>query len=166
MNVRLASVNDIEGIARVHVDSWKSTYHGILPDTVLANISIETRINNWKLILNNLHQDEVIYIIEDDSGNIVGFVHGGKCREMEYDFELYALYLLKTAQGNGYGKLLFNKIVQTLQQRNYQSLMLWVLEENPSIYFYKRLGGQYITKKEIKIGEVKFTEIALGWNRG
>jgi len=167
MNIRLASVNDIEGIARVHMESWRSTYKGIISQSYLSNLTLESRVEKWNTTFNSLNQDEVIYIIEDDFGTIVGFINGGKSREpgLQYNSELYAIYLLKEVQGNGYGKLLFNKFNETMKQRNYQSLMLWVLEENPSIHFYKRLGGQYITKKEIQIGEDKFTEIALGWKR-
>jgi L-amino acid N-acyltransferase YncA len=165
MNIRLASVHDIEGIARVNVESWKSTYHGLISESFLSNLTIERGNKNWKWTFDNLNQDEVIYILEDDLGDIVGFVNGGKCREagLEYSAELYTIYLLKEVQGKGYGKLLFHKLIETLKQRNYQSLMVWVLEDNPSINFYKKQGGQYITKKEIQIGEDKLTEIALGW---
>lgn len=165
MNIRLASVHDIEGIAQVHLESWKSTYKGIISKSFLSNLAIERRIESWKWTFENLNEDEVIYILEDDFGNIVGFVNGGKSTEAELGFnaELYAIYLLEEVQGNGYGKLLFNRLIETLKQRNYQSLMLWVLKDNPSINFYKKLGGQYILEKEIIIGEDKLTEIGLGW---
>ncbi|KZE73327.1 GCN5 family acetyltransferase [Paenibacillus elgii] len=164
MNIRLASVRDIEGIARVHVESWKSTYNGIISESFLSNLTVEKRTKNWKVIFDNLTEDGVIYVVED-LGSIRGFVHGGKSREpdFEYDAELYAIYLLKEVQGNGYGKLLFERFIEALKQRNYRSFMLWVLEDNPSVEFYKKQGGQYLGKKEIQIGEDKLTEIALGW---
>ncbi|WP_010497476.1 GNAT family N-acetyltransferase [Paenibacillus elgii] len=164
MNIRLASVRDIEGIARVHVESWKSTYCGIVSESFLSNLTVEKRMKHWKAIFDNLTEDGVIYVVED-SGSIVGFVHGGKSREpdFEYDAELYAIYLLKEVQRNGYGKLLFERFIEALKQRNYRSFMLWVLEDNPSMGFYKKQGGQYLGKKEIQIGEDKLTEIALGW---
>ncbi|MCP1307336.1 GNAT family N-acetyltransferase [Paenibacillus tyrfis] len=164
MNIRLASVRDIEGIARVHVESWKSTYDGIISESFLSHLTVEKRMKNWKDIFDNLTEDDVIYIVED-LGSIMGFVHGGKSRKpnFEYVAELYAIYLLKEVQRNGYGKLLFESFIEALKRRNYQSFMLWVLEDNPSMEFYKKLGGQYIGKKEIQIGEDKLTEIALGW---
>ncbi|MNI31071.1 Acetyltransferase (GNAT) family protein [compost metagenome] len=165
MNIRIASEDDIEGIARVHLESWKSTYQGIISESFLSNLTLEQRINNWKWTFKNLSQDEVIYIIEDDLGNITGFANGGKCREsgLEFSAELYAIYLLKEVHGNGYGRLLFNTLIETLKQRKYHSFMLWVLEDNPSINFYKKQGGLFILKKEILIGEDKLTEVALGW---
>ncbi|MFB0842086.1 GNAT family N-acetyltransferase [Paenibacillus oleatilyticus] len=164
MNIRLASVRDIEGMARVHIESWKSTYNGIISESFLSKLTVEKRMKNWKAIFDNLTQDDVIYVVED-LGSIIGFVHGGKSREpdFEYDAELYAIYLLKEVQRNGYGKLLFERFIEALKQRNYRSFMLWVLEDNPSIGFYKKQGGQYIGKKEIQIGEYRLTEVALGW---
>lgn len=37
---------------KVHVDSWKTTYKGILPDKIIDNITYESRENNGKVFLN------------------------------------------------------------------------------------------------------------------
>jgi hypothetical protein len=42
-----ACPDDAEAIARVHVDSWRTTYQGILPDEVLAGLSVERRRAFW-----------------------------------------------------------------------------------------------------------------------
>lgn len=165
MNIRLASINDIEGIARVHLESWKTTYKDIISDAFLSNISLEGRIRNWIWNFNNPNKDETTFVLENKNGHIVGFINGGISREtdLEYNAELYAIYLLKEVQGMGYGRLLFNKLIEVLKLKKYDSLMLWVLEDNPSVYFYKDLGGEIITNKEIQIGEDILIEIALGW---
>jgi GNAT superfamily N-acetyltransferase len=164
MNIRLASLSDAEGIARVHVQSWQTTYKGIISDVFLNNLSIEGRKENWELTFNNIDFNNGIYVVEDQ-GEINGFIYGGKSREPELDYEaeLYAIYLLEEAQGKGHGKLLFNRLIESLKSDNYNSLMVWVLERNPSMEFYKKLGGQYITKKEINIGVDALIEAALGW---
>jgi len=38
--------------------------------------------------------------------------------------------------------------------------MLWVLEENPAMGFYKQLGGQLLSAKKVNQGAV---EVAFGW---
>jgi len=164
MNIRVASLQDVEGLAVVHVNSWKTTYKGIISEAYLSNISVEGRKKNWEWIFKNLNRDETIYVIEEE-GKIKGFIDGGKNREIgsDYDAEIYSIYLLKEIQGSGYGKLLFNRLVKKLSSDNYNSLMVWVLEQNPSIGFYKKMGGEYITKKEIKIGEETLIETAFGW---
>jgi hypothetical protein len=40
---------------------------------------------------------------------------------------------------------------------------VWVLEKNPAVGFYSRLGGSPIAQKKIEIGGVELQEIALGW---
>ena len=32
MKIRQANIEDAQGIGKVHVDSWRTTYKGILPD--------------------------------------------------------------------------------------------------------------------------------------
>ena len=37
--LRRANINDAAAIAKVHVDTWKSTYKGIVPDDYLSSLS-------------------------------------------------------------------------------------------------------------------------------
>jgi len=43
MIIRKAKLDDATGIAKVHVDSWRTTYKGIIPDDFLNNLSYEQR---------------------------------------------------------------------------------------------------------------------------
>ena len=40
ISIRAAVAEDAAPIARVHVESWRSTYAGILPDEILLNVSL------------------------------------------------------------------------------------------------------------------------------
>ncbi len=62
MIIRKAELKDISGIAKVHVDSWRTTYKGIVPDSFLDNLSYENREQIWKRGIEENH----IYIAEDD----------------------------------------------------------------------------------------------------
>ena len=48
IHIRRAIKDDIQGIAKVHADSWKTTYKGIFPNEILENITYEKRKNNGK----------------------------------------------------------------------------------------------------------------------
>ncbi|TKJ00794.1 GNAT family N-acetyltransferase, partial [Bacillus cereus] len=39
IHIRRAIKDDIQGIAKVHVDSWKTAYKGIFADEILDNIA-------------------------------------------------------------------------------------------------------------------------------
>lgn len=166
MRIRLATIDDVPDIAHVHVESWKSTYKGIISDDYLSKLSIEIRIKNWLWVFNRSNPDEVNYVVENDEGTIVGFANGGKCRSEQYDYgaELYSIYLLEEYQGLGFGKALFSTVVDHLRIHNYQTLMVWVLEKNSAINFYYRLGAKAFTKKDIQIGHDTVTEVGLGWD--
>lgn len=164
--VRPARPGDAQGMARVHVDSWRTTYHGIVPDAALATLSYSTRQLLWAGMSNNAEKDHhFIFVAEDESGQIVGFADGGPEREgdPEYKGELYAIYLLKEYQGRGLGRLLAAAVAKSNLQAGYDSMLVWVLAANPAWNFYQHLGGQEVKVKQIEIGGTKLDEIAYGW---
>ncbi|MNK89114.1 Acetyltransferase (GNAT) family protein [compost metagenome] len=165
MKFRKANITDAEEIARVHVDSWRTTYKNIVSDSYLSQLSVERRKNNWEWTFKNLNKGEVIYVGLNDEDDIIGFACGGQNREkeFEYDGELYAIYLLRETQGHGYGKKLFKLVVESLQNSGYKSMMVWVLQGNTATNFYSAMGGELIGQKEIIIGEDKHIELAYGW---
>ncbi|HEX5563847.1 MAG TPA: GNAT family N-acetyltransferase [Sporosarcina sp.] len=162
MRVREALPGDAEGIARVHVDSWRTTYKGIVSESVLQNLSTEQRAENWRRGIGK----NPLYVAEDESGRIVGFATGGKERTGNYeaDGELYAIYLLHEVHGKGIGKKLTQLIAQNLKEQGFTSMLVWVLEQNPSKKFYESLGGQPVDEAMIEIGEEDFKEIAYYWD--
>ncbi|HEX2623283.1 MAG TPA: GNAT family N-acetyltransferase, partial [Phototrophicaceae bacterium] len=126
--VREATVDDAAGIARVHVESWQTTYKGIMPDDVLAGLSIEQRAQARRDYMLQENWAEKLYVAEDETGEIVGFVIGGAIREPVemFDGELYAIYALESAQGKGYGRALMTRLIQALRQDGFKSMLLWV----------------------------------------
>ncbi len=48
MNIRKAVLSDAKGIAKVHVDCWKTTYKYIVSDQYLNNLTYESREQLWK----------------------------------------------------------------------------------------------------------------------
>ncbi len=165
MKVREAREEDADSIARVHVDSWRTTYRGIIANTFLEALSYDDRERYWRSLLVQTGRTSLIYVAEDDDGEIVGFACGGPAREDNpaYRGEVFAIYIIQSAQRRGIGRALIAAIVQRLLQQGIESLLIWVLSENPSTAFYKALGGQQIQEKSIEIGGVKLREIAYGW---
>lgn len=162
LNIRKAALKDAAGIAEVHVDSWRTTYKGIVPDTYLDGLSYE---NSEQVLMGRL-QNNNFYIAEDDCGQIIGFATGGIERTGNYEAyvgELYAIYLLEGQQGKGLGRKLFLSVVNDLREKKLGSMLIWALEENPACRFYEALGGKKMDTKEIEIGGKKLIEVAYGW---
>ncbi|NMH68566.1 GNAT family N-acetyltransferase [Bacillus sp. RO3] len=157
-HTRKAELQDAEGIAFVHIHSWRTTYKGIISEEYLQSLSIEEREQKWRGILSGSHHT---YVCEEEDGKIVGFVSFGKERSGEYEGELYAIYLLKEYQGKGIGKRLFAIAVHELKKQGLFSMWIWVLKENPSKHFYYAFKPSLIKEEVLKIGRETHPEEGL-----
>ncbi len=77
LTIRLATPEDAAKIAHVHIESWRTTYAGIVPDACLAALNETERELQWQEWLT---RDIPVYIAELD-GQVVGFISGGPIRE-------------------------------------------------------------------------------------
>ncbi|SRR5579884_345785 len=165
MIIRPARIEDAAGIARVQIDSWRSTYKGIVPDDYLASMSYEEHTQRWRTGLSNPTRIACDFVAADETGQIIGFISGGPAREHDavYRGELYAIYLLQQRQGQGIGRRLTRALVEKLLQAGIETMLVWVLAENPARKFYEALGGQFIRTKQVMIGGATLEEVAYGW---
>lgn len=161
LSIRPATPDDASGIAHVHVDSWRTTYAGIVPGEYLATLNEANRATMWREQLSNNLEVSLANL----DGEVVGFITGGPTREpiQSYDAELYAIYLLNHAQGQGIGRQLLQELVTSLRSKGFHGMVVWVLEQNPAKHFYIRTGAQLLTSKEIEIGGAMLTEASYGW---
>jgi GNAT superfamily N-acetyltransferase len=159
--IRPALANDARDIARVHVESWRTTYKGIVPQSYLEKLEVNARATRWEELL----RGGSTTLVAEDAGSLCGFINGGPLRELlgEHDCEIFAIYILAGAQRHGIGKDLMHALAETLARGGYQRPLVWVLAENPSRDFYARLGGRRVADKLIDIGGAELVEVAYGW---
>jgi len=165
MIIRQATQEDAAGIARVHVDTWRTTYRGIVPEDYLANMSYEESEKRWAGRLSDSEAKTRIYVAEDAAGHIAGFVCGGPDRDNDpvYKSELYAIYILEGYHGQGIGRRLTLALVEALLQMGLDSMILWVFAVNPARRFYEALGGQLVKTNQFEINGVIIDEVAYAW---
>lgn len=60
MEVRLATADDIDAIARLQVDSYRSTYAGILLDDYLVHFTYQEQAVDWRSLLQSATDDIVL----------------------------------------------------------------------------------------------------------
>lgn len=163
MKIRKAVVEDSTDIARVHVNSWRTTYQGIVPSIFLESLDMKVREARWK---KGLEAGNSIFVAENNKNEIVGFANGGKNRseDLPYDGELYAIYLLESAHRKGAGKQLLCNVAKELKDEGFHSMLVWVLNGNPADQFYLHFNPSLVTEKEISIGGEMLLETAYGWN--
>lgn len=162
MKIRQATPADARGIAKVHVDSWRTTYKDMFPAEYLQSLSYESREELWNQVIPNGY----VFVVENDQGDIVGFSSGGKERTGNYpgyEGELYAIYILQEYQGNGIGRKLVMPLIEVFKKEGIHSMIVLVLDENPSKYFYQSLGAIEIDQLSDTIAEKEVIEIVYGW---
>lgn len=163
MKIRAAKLSDAGGIAKVHVDSWRTTYKNIIPEEFLENLSYQSREELWI----NIIPKGIVFVAENDEGQIVGFSSGGKERSGEYkEFqgELTSIYILKEFQGQGIGKALVQSVTKELGKSGMNTMLVFVLADNNSTLFYEAMGGKVIDKIEVEIAGKKLNELVYGWD--
>src|SRR5699024_9408481 len=76
MIIRSASLVDAEGISKVHVDSWRTTYENIVPKEYLDNLSYSQRTELWKRNIGD--KKNFVIVAENNGGQIIGFADAWK----------------------------------------------------------------------------------------
>lgn len=163
MIIREAIIGDEVGLAKVHIDTWLSTYIGLVSQNFLNQLDYRTSAQNWKSIINE--NNNILLVAENEKGGIVGYAFGGKNRidDRFFEGELYALYILKASQRKGVGKLLFKSFINKLVEKGFGAMIVWVLKGNPYYKFYERMGGIIDKEKIINLDGVDYTEISYIW---
>lgn len=162
--VRPARVADASAIGRIHVETWRDTYAGMLPDRVLVEMSSGMEGGQWSRVLNE-GRDRV-YVAESDGAGIVGFGSCGKARAgaLGFEGEVYTLYVLPDYQGQGIGRLLLEALFKQLQSDGYRSALIWVLQDNPAGFFYEAMGGRPAASRTERLWGADVAERAYGWD--
>jgi N-acetylglutamate synthase-like GNAT family acetyltransferase len=150
--VRPMRLIDAEGIAGVHVLSWKDTYKGLIPDEMLDNLNIPDRTNRWKETIVNTEQ-KWKGLVAEEKGKVIGWATYGKPREEnipERMGELWAIYVHPESLKKGAGSLLMEECLNGLKKMGYKSAYLWVLTTNiKSREWYEKKGWK--KTEEIKL---------------
>lgn len=168
--VRRARLADAPGIAAVHVATWRSAYADILPEEVLTGLST-TRLAHYyeHSIRLGLAMHVAATYGRKDEPPVLGFCsssrnRGGAEMAMLGDGEIETLYVLDDYQNRGLGGQLLRSAAKHLGQIGCRSVFTWVLRENPSRYFYQRMGGKCISEGTTMVGGEVFAQSAYAWD--
>ena len=77
--------------------------------------------------------------------------------------EVFTLYVATDHQGRGLGRDLLLALFERLLRRKLHSAVIWVLRDNPSRFFYERLGGRLVGHRPLKVAGTTIAASAYGW---
>jgi GNAT superfamily N-acetyltransferase len=164
MQIRAAQEADAPAMGRVMVDTYLQAHKDHMPAEAWhkrqAEWTPEVSAQGWerslRAIADGSNPSDCIYLatekIEEKadgaaSDEIMGLVMGGPagCGPWANAGEIYALYVLPTAQGQGTGRALVGAAADQLGQLGMSALVIRCLQANAAgNRFYTAIGGQVV----------------------
>jgi len=174
-----ATERDAAGIAKVYVDAWRSAYAAILPHRGLLGMSYEHQTRQWSWTIRRRAEIHAVIVAAEADHGVVGFTSFGPARlgdrpanghfggfAGERDVkvgEIYTLYVQPEFHECGIGRRLLAAAFAALVHEGHSRGFLWVLRDNPSRYFYERVGGKVVAEREERMWGRTVEQVCYGW---
>lgn len=159
MEIRNATPDDAEMLARLHVQAWSEAYTDLLPASEHAARGLMYRFRLWSRILASPVAQ--VAVAPD-----LGFAQVGPQRDKAmsdagYPLELYSLYVLEKGYGTGTGLALLKHALGPSPA----PFSAFVLDNNPrACGFYEKNGGRLLETRDEWIGQTPIRERAYVWD--
>lgn len=150
LQIRWATVDDAEGVAVVHVDSWRAAYTGLIDQEVLDRLTVAQRASMWRTWIERSLAGEPTdgqglpphrLLVAEKDGQVVGWAGFGPGRDADdaQRGELAGFYAHPSAWSQGVGHALLMRVEDELRAEGWAEAYLWVLDGNErAIRFYER----------------------------
>lgn len=147
--IRYASPDDGAGVARVHVDAWRTAYRGLIDQELLDRLDVTQRAAGWTRWIKasdgeqSSESDAIAphrLLVAERGGEILGWASLGAGRDegLHDRGELAGLYVHPQAWGTGLGHALLATVENELREHGFRDAYLWVLHGNErAIRFYE-----------------------------
>jgi len=144
MRYRIANINDLESLAKLHAESWRESYRGIFSDDFLDNGVLEERVDYWANRLSSPKKNQLVMIAADEN-EVTGFICAFGDESSQWGTFIENLHVSKSVQGKGIGKQLMYLAAKWADETfEHKGVYLEVLEDNLNARnFYQRIGAKY-----------------------
>jgi ribosomal protein S18 acetylase RimI-like enzyme len=141
IEVRRATERDIEPVARVQVEAWRSAYRGLIPDAVIEARGLEERKQRWTQVISQPAHDLLVAVRADRVIGFCSLIPSRDAGATKETGEIAALYVAPEHWRTGAGRQLMRAGGQAARERGYRELTLWVLSSNTRARaFYESMG--------------------------
>ncbi len=165
VTIRGAQAADAIGMARTYVESWRDTYPGLIPEKYLLAMSASREARSLRQRLTTPRRSAISLVADAGHRRIVGLADAGPCREpvKGFDGEVFTLYVHPDHVGRGIGRALLGELGGEFLRRGVDSMLVWVLAENPARWFYHAQGGRSVARRVIPFAGARLPAVAYGW---
>jgi len=139
-HIRDARKDDVPALARLHVQTFNETHCG----GGEGGPSFEIREHQWREAFAANDGTWFCLVVEDDSGELVGFAKGMPHAGAVPGFagELNKIYVLRRVHGQGIGRMLLCRTARRFIENGVHSMLLFGDATNPSNGFYEAFGAE------------------------
>lgn len=165
LTIRMARRADAASIARIYVESWRETYANILPGSALTAMSPKSETQSWAATIMRQSMRNPVLVASDAQDRLYGFLSAGPSRDrsLQFDAEVYTLYVAPGHTGQGIGAALLDWCFNLFRRAGFRSAIIWALADNPSRFFYESQGGKLVAERAIRVFGEDQREIGYGW---
>lgn len=142
MIIRPIIDDDIQAIAKIYTDNWKTTYQNILPDSFLKSMTYEHSKEKW---LSYIHTDKQgAFVALDENDMIIGFSAYTPYSDLKKCLLLDSLHIIQSIQGSGIGKKLIFTIGKYAYNNEYEKMSICIVKGNDRAEgIYAHLGAKH-----------------------
>lgn len=145
--VRRAQPEDAPRMARVHVETWRETYRGLMSDSELDDPGLlEWREKFWTAALTDPRYERNNVSVALHQDTLIGIAMSGPSPDHSGEpQELFVLYTYGSFHGSGAGAALLNNVINPSA-----SAVLWVADPNPRAQAFYRKNG-FVADGTVKV---------------
>lgn len=143
LRIDCSGPSDAAAVADIRIRSWQAAYRGILPDMFLDAMDAvaHEQALRWELSRRPLREAWLLSV----GGRPVGYVTLGARGVFRRQGEVFELYLVPEAWGQGAGWQLFTFASERLAALRCRQAVVRVLERNERARrFYERCGWEFL----------------------
>ena len=151
LTLREATEHNAAAIAKLHADSWRLAYRGILSDEYLDNRVHQERAALWQQRFSELAEKPFFVILAETETDLAGFACVFPDEHPTYGAFLDNLHVVPQRIGQGIGRQLLAAVAERiLAGGSGGGLYLWVIEQNARArQFYAKAGAQEVERTEL-----------------
>lgn len=155
--LKKANTDDLIALQKISIETFSSTYSSLNSQENMK-LYVSESLSDFQLMAEIRSSSSEFYLAYKDSCLIgyckLNFPDKRKKPIDNNSMEIERIYLLEKYHGNGYGKDLFESIIEIARARNIDRIWLGVWSKNTvAIKFYKKLGFIKFDQHLFKLGK-------------
>jgi ribosomal protein S18 acetylase RimI-like enzyme len=147
--LRQATAADLPTVSALAERIWPVTYSEYLSEQQLRYM-LDQMYSQHELL--SQMQQGYIFLMAAVDGADVGFAAFSLTDPAHQYYKLHKIYVLTSVRGKGVGKLLMNKVIDTVKRNGGKVLQLNVNRNNKAQDFYEKAGFKIKETVDINIG--------------